>query len=208
MPPRSRRGRAAPSRPALVRAPHRPRSPTSFAADPDRAAPLGVISPPERTMESTVVAGTGSGLPISRPRERLLRFAFAANIVGAGVPGLAIILAPVWTANEMFAAPQDPVILGILGAIWLAIGMLSALALRNPLPFVGLLALQVVYKAVWLVAVALPLLLRGERLEDAGPLALLFALVVVCYAAAIPFAVLIARGSASRPVSTASSGRP
>jgi len=158
-------------------------------------------------MDTAVAASATPAPTVTRSRERLLRFAFAANIGGAGVPGLAIILAPAWAATGMFAVPQDPVIFGILGAIWLAIGVLSAVALRNPLPFVGLLALQVVYKAIWLVAVALPLLLRGQRLADAGPLALFFALVVVCYAAAIPFAALFARAPARRPEPMAVRGR-
>lgn len=120
-----------------------------------------------------------------------LRGIYAANIIGAGLPGLVITVAPAWAAENMFAVPQDPVTFGMLGAIWLGIGALSAVGLRYPRPFVGLLALQVVYKSTWLVAVALPRIIAGERLADVGPFALFFGLVVVCWLVGAPLASLL-----------------
>ncbi len=122
--------------------------------------------------------------------ERWLRGIYAANIVAAGIPGLVITLAPDWAAENMFAVPQDPVTFGMLGAIWLAIGLLSAAGLRYPRSFVGLLALQVLYKSIWLIGVALPRIVSGERLDDLVPFGVFFGLVVIFWLIGAPLASL------------------
>lgn len=133
-------------------------------------------------------------------RWRWLRFMYAANIVGAGVPGLLMVLAPDWAIGNLVPAPQDRVLFGMLGAIWLAIGALSVVGLRYPLQFAAVFVVQIVYKSIWLLAVALPLLAGGlaggERTADVIPFAIFFGLVVACFAVGTPFAYLLTR----RPV--------
>lgn len=46
---------------------------------------------------------------------------------------------------------------GVAFSFWAALSLLSGLGLRYPLKMVPLLLLQLVYKAVWLAAVALPM---------------------------------------------------
>ncbi|MDP9363733.1 MAG: hypothetical protein M3Q10_05815 [Chloroflexota bacterium] len=93
----------------------------------------------------------------------------------------------------MFGAEQDPVTFGMLGAIWLAIGLLSLVGLRHPLPLAGIFAAQIVYKSIWIVAVALPRLIAGERLAEVVPFALFFGAVVVCWLVGAPLAYLLGR---------------
>lgn len=145
-----------------------------------------IATAPATSMPSADAATTGV-------RWRWLRFMYAANIVGAGVPGLLMVLAPDWAIGNLFPAPQDRVLFGMLGAIWLAIGALSVVGLRYPLRFAAVFVVQIVYKSIWLLAVALPLLAGGERTADVLPFAIFFGLVVACFAVGTPFAYLLTR---------------
>lgn len=106
-------------------------------------------------------------------RSRLLRGMYGVNVVGAGIPGLATLLAPGWVADNLFGAPQDPVSLRMLAAVWLSVGALSVLGLRRPLRFSAVFPMEAMYKSLWLATVA-PTLLAGER-PEVVPLAVLFA---------------------------------
>lgn len=121
---------------------------------------------------------------------------YAANIIGAGVPGLLMTVAPTWAIGSMFTAPRDRVTFGMLGAIWLAIGIVSAFGLRFPLQFTAVFVVQIVYKAIWLIAVALPLLAGGDQVATVIPFALFFAIIVASYLIGTPFAYLLARRTA------------
>lgn len=147
---------------------------------------------PQGTSEGRFAVETVMRSGAAAPAARLgwLRGMYGANIVAAGIPGLLIVAAPGWAAANMFAVPQDRVTLGMLGAIWLAIGALSVLGLRHPLRFAGIFAVQIVYKSVWLVGVALPTLIAGERLADVGPFAVFFGLVVGCWLVGAPLGYL------------------
>lgn len=116
-----------------------------------------------------------------------LRAMYLVNLVGAGGFGLATVAAPRWMAENFYAAPQDPVMLGMLGAIWFAIGGTSVFGLRALLKFAGIFPVQAAYKAVWLATAAAPAVLSGERQRDILPLAILFGLWVAGDLAATPF---------------------
>ncbi len=122
-------------------------------------------------------------------RSRLLRGMYGVNVVGAGVPGLVTVLAPGWAADNLFGAPQDPVSLRMLGAVWLSVGALSVLGLRRPMRFSAVFPVEAAYKSLWLVTVV-PTLLAGERPEIV-PLAALFAAWVVADLVATPWAYLL-----------------
>ena len=53
------------------------------------------------------------------------------------------------------AGAWDPV-KGVAFSFWAALSTLSALGLRYPLKMLPLLLLQLLYKSIWLIAVALP----------------------------------------------------
>ncbi|MGH9379877.1 MAG: hypothetical protein ACRD2Z_04610, partial [Thermoanaerobaculia bacterium] len=55
-------------------------------------------------------------------------------------------------------APLD----GVAFSFWAALSALAALGLRYPLKMLPLLMLQLLYKSVWLLAVALPLRSAGQ----------------------------------------------
>jgi hypothetical protein len=142
------------------------------------------------------IGAVGAAAPVG-VRWGWLRGMYAANVLGAGVPGALIVLAPGWARENMVGAEQDPVTFGMLGAVWLAIGLLSLVGLRHPLPLAGIFAVQIVYKSVWIVAVALPRLVAGERLADVVPFAIFFGIVVACWLVGAPLAYLLGRRAAA-----------
>lgn len=118
--------------------------------------------------------------PTRRPL-RLARLMYGANVVAAGLPGLVITAAPELAAEQMFAGDPEPVTLGILGAIWLAIGLVSVLGLRAPRRYIGVFAVQAVYKTIWILTGALPL---WSSRPDVIPFAIGFAIATVGFVGA------------------------
>ena len=108
--------------------------------------------------------------------EQRLSWMYAANILGAGVPGGVMIGMPEWALENMFAGTQDPAMFGMTGAIWLAIGIGSAIGLRYPTLMKGIFVIQMVYKLIWIMTVAIPLMLQGDF--NVVPMAIFFALVI------------------------------
>ena len=105
-----------------------------------------------------------------------LRWLYISNIIGAGVPGLIMVSFPQWAANNMFPGEHDPAMFGMTGSIWLAIGIASALGLRTPQLFRSLFLMQIIYKTIWILTVALPLMLQGN--VAVLPMAIFFAIVI------------------------------
>jgi hypothetical protein len=83
---------------------------------------------------------------------------YVYTIIVAGLFGLRIVVVPE-TIKSSFTWPvEEPVAFGIIGSVYLAFGLLSILGLRSPLKFVPVLLLQLFYKSIWFIGVALPLL--------------------------------------------------
>src|ERR1035437_71269 len=78
----------------------------------------------------------------------LMRLLYLLNFVMLGLS--------VWPEIINHSGAWDPV-KGVAFSFWAALSVLSGLGLRYPLKMVPLLLLQLVYKTVWLVAVALPM---------------------------------------------------
>ena len=85
---------------------------------------------------------------VSTLRLYVMRFVYLLNFVLLGLD--------VWPALFRHQGAWDPV-KGVAFSFWAALSLLSGLGLRYPLKMVPLLLLQLVYKAVWLAAVALPM---------------------------------------------------
>ncbi len=134
----------------------------------------------------TVDTSSIRSISVAAPQFRLARAMYAANILFAGIPGLIITFAPRFAETQMFVGSQERVTFSMLGAIWLSIGIISSLGLRNPRRYVGVFAVQVVYKTIWIAMTALPL--RTSR-SDVIPFALGFALVAVGFAGAFVTAI-------------------
>jgi len=62
----------------------------------------------------------------------------------------------VWPEIINHAGAWDPV-KGVAFSFWAALSVLSGLGLRYPLKMLPLLLLQLLYKSIWVIAVALPL---------------------------------------------------
>ena len=95
---------------------------------------------------------------ISTPRLYLLR---AMYLLLAGGLGFSIWPSIVFPAEA--AADSRTVVLALLGAV----GLLALLGLKYPLRMLPLLLFELVWKAIWLVAFALPLWRQGA-LDTAG----------------------------------------
>lgn len=84
---------------------------------------------------------------VSMLRLYLMRLLYLLNFVLLGLD--------VWPALFKHEGAWDP-LHGVAFSFWAALSALSALGLRYPLKMVPLLLLQLLYKLVWLTAVALP----------------------------------------------------
>ena len=71
----------------------------------------------------------------------------------------------VWPGLTKHEGLSDP-LQAVATSFWAALFTLSALGLRYPLKMLPLLFMQLFYKSVWLIAVALPLRLGGRPAAD------------------------------------------
>src|SRR5438552_13652033 len=78
----------------------------------------------------------------------LMRLLYLLNFVLLGLQ--------VWPALINHVGAWDPV-KGVAFSFWAALSALSIVGLRYPLKMVPLLLLQMLYKSIWVLAVALPL---------------------------------------------------
>lgn len=88
---------------------------------------------------------------MNRNRFLLARVMFAANVVGAGIPGFIITAFPTFARTEFVANNPEPMTFGMLGAIWLSIGIVSIAGLRDPERFLSVFAIQALYKTIWIL---------------------------------------------------------
>lgn len=107
--------------------------------------------------------------------------------LGAGLSGLSIIFVPEKVANLYMLPNQDPLMLGIVGSVFLAFGLVSLLGLLSPLKFLPILLLQLCYKSIWFIGVILPLALRGQLPTYTLPFAIIFVSYIIGDIIAIPF---------------------
>ena len=115
-----------------------------------------------------------------------MRLMFAANVLGAGIPGFLVTFFPDFAQRYMFGgAAQDALVFGVTGSVWLAIGLISLLGLRYPAQFAGIFLVQIVYKTVWITLVGLPAVAAGD--ERAPFFVVFFALVTLGFAFAVPW---------------------
>ena len=91
-----------------------------------------------------------------------LRLVYVANVVVAGQIGLSALFAPARAAATVFQGAVTPSEgLRVVGALWLAIAVLSAAGVLSPRPLSAVLLLQLVYKGSWLLVAGLPALRAG-----------------------------------------------
>jgi len=120
-------------------------------------------------------------------RRGWLKVMYMYTLVVSGGMGLGMILFPDTVQSILRFPPQDPVMLGACGSIFLALGLISLMGLRSPLKFAPVLLLELVYKPIWLVAVALPLFLEGRFPFYVVTMSAVFITFIVGDLIAIPF---------------------
>ena len=128
-------------------------------------------------------------------RWKWLTAMYIYTAVGAGLLGVAMLLAPNLVVAYLHMPIQDPVVFGVVGSAYLAFAIASLLGLRFPLRFIPILMLQLIYKSVWLVTVFLPMLISGTPPGYAWLFAAIFVSYVVGDCIAIPFRQLLAQES-------------
>ncbi|MCG7848818.1 MAG: hypothetical protein MIO93_06515 [ANME-2 cluster archaeon] len=126
-------------------------------------------------------------------RMNWLKAMYIYTIFGAGGFGLGMIVFPE-VIKTMFGWPvAEPIILGIVGSVYVAFGILSIFGLRSPLKFVPVLLLQLCYKSIWFIGVILPLLISAQFPSYAIIIAIIFATYIIGDIIAIPFSYVFAK---------------
>lgn len=133
-------------------------------------------------------------MPTKKIRIGWLKCMYIVTVIVAGGCGLAVLFIPEG-AQWMFDCTSPRVVSGIVGSVYIAFGLLSILGLRSPVKFAPILLLQMVYKTIWLIGVAVPLLVNGALSLGMIPLVAVFLLIVVGDIIAIPFRELFRRSS-------------
>jgi hypothetical protein len=117
------------------------------------------------------------------------------TIVGAGGFGLGILFIPEVIQSAFGFPALDPVVLGIVGSVYAAFGLLSIPDLRSPMNFVPILLLQLCYKVIWVGIIAAPLLFSSGRFPfHAAVLLVIFATYIIGDIIAIPFSSILSKG--------------
>ncbi|MCI0569579.1 MAG: hypothetical protein L0Y66_02395 [Myxococcaceae bacterium] len=156
-----------------------------------REGQVARVLPGPATWRSAAVTSAIAALE-SRRQTRWMRGVFAANAVVAGGSGLLLLLAPTTGGHVLFGrARREPFVTATLGSVWLGIGLLSALGLRNPRPLGSVLALQALSEGTWLATV-FPRMVRARE-ERALALAGLLAAWGLATARATPWRELLGR---------------
>jgi hypothetical protein len=97
-----------------------------------------------------------------------IKLIYIANIIVAGWIGISSLFYPKISAATIFQnAYQTTDIIKLVGCLWLAIALLSVLGLWRPLTFSPILLVQLIYKGLWLLVVALPAI-RSKQAYPSG----------------------------------------
>ena len=135
-------------------------------------------------------------------RMKWLKAMYLANIVIAAPLGVGALVTPGAIRAIMGVPPGDPVSYGIaVGAVPLAFGLAGIAGLRAPLRVAPVLALQALYKSLFLVAVIAPLALAGQLPGHALPLIVMFVFFIVGAIVVVPFPYLLSRESGAQGAS-------
>lgn len=115
-----------------------------------------------------------------------MKFIYIANILVAGWISISSLFFPRYATATVFsgAYPQSE-IMRLVGCLWLAIAVLSLLGLWKPILFSPILLVQLIYKATWLLVVALPAIHQQQKYPKG--MALFFLIWVVILPFFIPW---------------------
>ena len=87
----------------------------------------------------------------------LMRVVYAVNVLMAGTVGGLSLFAPQRAVRYVFGGLTSPSVeMRVVGSLWLAVAALSVAGLVRPQELSPVFLLQLIYKALWLLVVALP----------------------------------------------------
>ena len=93
-----------------------------------------------------------------------LKLIYTANILVAGWIGISSTFFPKSAIASVFENAYEPTeLVRLVGCLWLAIALLSALGLWKPIVFSPVLLIQLIYKGCWLLVVAIPAISNGSN---------------------------------------------
>ncbi|HNX14012.1 MAG TPA: hypothetical protein PK854_01150 [Oscillospiraceae bacterium] len=124
----------------------------------------------------------------------LLKLMYTVTILIAGGLGIGI-LAVSGTTQWIFGVDCPRVVSGLVASVFLSFALISVLGLRDPVKYIPILFMQLLYKTVWLCVVALPLLIAREITSDMIPVIAIFLAVIIGDLFAIPFKVFFGKKS-------------
>jgi hypothetical protein len=138
---------------------------------------------------------------VSTFRLYLMRFVYLLNFVLLGLD--------VWPAIFRHQGAWDPT-KGVAFSFWAALSALSGLGLRYPLKMVPLLLLQMFYKAVWLLAVGLPMwsAVRSTEIAHAMVIGIFVDFIAIPWPYVVASYVIEPGNRWRRPAGTAGEYRP
>lgn len=92
-----------------------------------------------------------------------IKLIYVANIIVASYIGITSLIFPKLSSATIFQNSYETTdIIRLVGCLWLAIAVLSLLGLWRPLIFSPVLLLQLVYKGLWLIVVAIPAIRHNQ----------------------------------------------
>ena len=124
-----------------------------------------------------------------------LKGMYIYTIISVGLLGLGIIVMPEKIKSLLGWPVEEPIVFGIVGSIYLSMGLLSIFGLRSPLKFISVLLLQLFYKSIWFVGVLLPLIVTNKFPSFAIPMTIIFSTYIIGDLIAIPFSYIFAKES-------------
>jgi hypothetical protein len=122
-----------------------------------------------------------------------LKVMYLWTIIGAGGFGLGMLVAPEMIRAAMGMPPQDALLFGVSGSVFVAFAILSILGFLSPLKFVPVLMLELCYKVIWYLFVLLPAYAGGRVPMYGWILAGIFATYIIGDLIAIPFSYVFQR---------------
>jgi len=124
-----------------------------------------------------------------------LKGMYIYTIISVGLLGLGMIIMPEKIKSLLGWSVEEPIAFGIIGSIYLSMGILSIFGLRSPLKFIPVLLLQLFYKSIWFIGVSLPLIVKNQFPGFAIPMIIIFATYIVGDLIAIPFSYIFSKES-------------
>lgn len=116
----------------------------------------------------------------------LIKWVYLANIIVAGWISITSLFFPKNAAQSIFSGvyPHSDLI-RLVGALWFSIFLLSILGFWKPTTFSPILIVQLIYKSLWLLLVALPAIIQKNDYPEG--MALFFLIWVLILPFVIPW---------------------